>query len=386
LILQKGSHQTGHNSGVIHAGIYYTPGSLKARLCTRGSKLMYQYLDEKNIRYLKCGKLIVAIKKDEIPRLYNLFEKGIQNGVKNLELLEQSSISKVEPKCKGIKAIWSPETGIVNYRQVNLSFGFDFEQNGGKIYFNFKVDDLKIKHDHNQRLIELVDNQNNQKLKAKFVVSAAGLFSDKLAQMTGGNSVPKIVPFRGEYLVIKKPKGSFVKVNIYPVPDPRLPFLGIHITPRIDGSIWIGPNAILAFKREGYQYSDIDLNDILELLSYKGLRNLMMKYFKSGLKEIYHSLNVSATVGQIQYYVDDLSIQDVEVGPSGVRAQALDEEGNLIEDFIFDSGSDAFHNQVLHIRNAPSPAATSSLAIAEVIVDKIEKQFSMFSSKCVGVG
>ncbi|RWS17545.1 l-2-hydroxyglutarate dehydrogenase-like protein [Dinothrombium tinctorium] len=366
-------HQSGHNSGVIHAGIYYAPGSLRAKLCVEGHALTYKYCDEKNIPYKKCGKLIVAVEEKEIPTLENLYNRGVLNGVKDLKLLNADEIQSYEPNCRGLKAIWSPHTGIVDWAQVNQSYGDDFVKNGGTIFFNFQVENIEFEEDDDT--IKIISKEPKREVRTKFVVTAAGLHSDRMAKITGCNPNPRIVPFRGEYLVLKPEKSDLVKRNIYPVPDPRFPFLGVHFTPRMDGSVWLGPNAVLAFKREGYKFSDFSIKDTFDALSFKGLRKLIWKYLVPGIDEMYRSFNMAKQVKLLQRFVPSLTINDVQRGPSGVRAQAIDEDGKLVEDFVFDSGEGKLERFVMHIRNAPSPAATSSLAIAKEVVNHIEQKF-----------
>lgn len=244
-------HQTGHNSGVLHCGIYYTPGSLRAKLCVQGIKLMYDYCDKKKIPYKKCGKLIVATNEEELKRLKDLFDRGIQNGVPDLEIYCQSEIHKIEPHCCGVGAIYSPITGIVDYAKVTETMGKDFKQCGGDVKVSFHVD--KFEDSKDPLYPVKITSKSKEVVEAKHVLVCAGLFSDRLAVKTGCPRNPQIVPFRGEYLILLPQKRNLVKGNIYPVPDPRLPFLGVHCTPRMDGNIWLGPNAVVAFKREGYR-------------------------------------------------------------------------------------------------------------------------------------
>ncbi|XP_054154225.1 L-2-hydroxyglutarate dehydrogenase, mitochondrial-like [Oppia nitens] len=370
-------HQSGHNSGVIHAGIYYKPGSLKAKLCVEGSALAYDYCDQKKIPYKKVGKLIVAVNHEEVDRLNELYQRGLQNGVKDMILVQQNDIQKYEPNCVGLKAIWSPHTGIVDWAQVNQSFGKDFESLGGQIYTNFKANKFELEDNTGDQLVKVIDNTGDKVIRTRFVVTAAGLHADRIAKLTNGQQNPRIVPFRGEYLILKKEKSQMVRTNIYPVPDPRFPFLGIHFTPRMDGSVWLGPNAVLSLKREGYKKSDFSLSDVWETIRFSGFRNLALKYLGPGFSELYRSFRTTAQVELLRKYVPSLTIDDIEpkTYSTGIRAQALDEKGNLVDDFVFDSGSDEIGKRVLHVRNAPSPAATSSLAIAKMIAEKTETLF-----------
>lgn len=377
------AHQSGHNSGVIHAGIYYTPGSLKAKLCVEGLELTYKYCDEHNVPYKKCGKLIVAIKREELPRLEELYKRGQKNSVKDLKIIGANEIQEYEPNCQGLKALWSPHTGIVDWAEVTRSYGHDFEKLGGKIHLDFYVkafmtvaeSQKQQSTDSHQYPVRILSP--HESVRCRYVVACGGLHSDKLARLSGCNSDPQIVPFRGEYLLLKKEKCNLIKGNIYPVPNPKFPFLGVHFTPRIDGNVWLGPNAVLAFKREGYHINDINIPELWEALKYSGFQRLALKNFSYGIQEMYRGLNISAQVDQLRRYVPKLQLSDVTRGPSGVRAQALDKQGNLIDDFIFESGTNEIGNRILHIRNAPSPGATSSLAIAKIVADKVKMTFNL---------
>uniref|UniRef100_A0A6I8STQ1 L-2-hydroxyglutarate dehydrogenase, mitochondrial n=1 Tax=Xenopus tropicalis TaxID=8364 RepID=A0A6I8STQ1_XENTR len=347
-------HQSGHNSGVIHSGIYYTPGSLKARLCVRGAALIYEYCDQKGIPYKQCGKLIVAVKQPEIPRLQALYERGLQNNVPGLRLIGAKDIKEKEPYCRGVMALESPYTGIVNYKQVAQSYKDDFCDAGGSVLTDFEVTDIKMVNE-----------------------SPAGSVQDRVSQVSGCSAEPRIVPFRGDYLVLKPEKCYLVKGNIYPVPNPRFPFLGVHFTPRMDGSVWLGPNAILAFKREGYRLCDFNARDFKEAVTYSGLHKLVLKNLSYGMGEMYRAFFLNAQLKELQKFIPELSFNDIARGPSGVRAQALDRDGNLVDDFVFDGGSGDLANCILHVRNAPSPAATSSLAISEMIASEVEERFGL---------
>ncbi|XP_065063255.1 L-2-hydroxyglutarate dehydrogenase, mitochondrial-like isoform X2 [Rhopilema esculentum] len=338
---QLASHQTGHNSGVIHAGIYYKPGTLKAKLCVEGLELTYKYCDEHNIPYKKCGKIIVAVTNEEVPRLEDLYKRGVTNGAKGLTFLSKSEMKELEPHCEGKIGLYSPNTGIVDWGLVARKFGDVFEKSGGTIVTGFEATDFRSSlgnpsintNDQGDSYPIQIFGKSKAPINCRYVLTCGGLQSDKLAEKTGCSSEPKIVPFRGEYLVLKPHKQYLVKGNIYPVPDPKLPFLGVHFTPRMDGGIWLGPNALLAFKREGYKFTDFNIADLADSLSFRG--------------------------------------------PSGVRAQALDKEGNLVDDFVFDVGESDIGKRVLHVRNAPSPAATSSLAIAKMVADRVQSQFQL---------
>ncbi|KAL9699250.1 hypothetical protein quinque_002691 [Culex quinquefasciatus] len=355
-------HQSGHNSGVIHAGIYYKPGSLKAKLCVDGLHLSYKYLDEKNIPYKKVGKLIVATNDVEVERL---------------NLVDAKRIKEIEPYCQGLKAIWSPHTGIVDWGLVTQYYGKDFKQAGGDVHLNFEVSKFEESKDPDYPI--MVKSKQNETVQSKYILTCGGLQSDKVAELTGCSPLPKIVPFRGEYLLLNPDKCHLVKGNIYPVPDPRFPFLGVHFTPRMDGSVWLGPNAVLAFKREGYKWSDINLFELFDAIRFPGFIKMALKYVGAGMQEMAKSALIPLQVKELQKFIPDVQDYDVKRGPAGVRAQALDNDGNLVDDFVFDQGKgdNALAKNILHCRNAPSPGATSSLAIAKMIADKIESQFNI---------
>ncbi len=359
-------HQTGHNSGVIHSGIYYTPGSLKAKLCTEGRRALWEYCDAKNIEYKQVGKLIVATDESELDRLQKLWERGQANGIEGLEMLDAKGIEEREPHCRGVKAIFSPVTGIVDYGVVARAYADDIREMGGEILTGRKVTDIR-RGDGASTILSTGGD-----VEARYVITCGGLQSDRLAKMTGGKSDPKIVPFRGDYLILKPEKRYLVKGNIYPVPDPSFPFLGVHFTPRMNGDIWLGPNAVLAFAREGYSFSTINLGDLMESLTYSGFIKLAGKYMSIGVGEMYRDVVRSAYVKALQRYLPELKVEDTLPGPSGVRAQAMNADGSMVDDFVFE-GSEG----VVHVRNAPSPAATSSLAIGSYIADDAGTRFGL---------
>lgn len=376
-------HQTGRNSGVIHSGIYYKPETLKAKLCVEGAALIYEYCDRKGIPYKQCGKLIVAVEQDEIPRLQALYERGLQNGVQGLRLIQQEEIKKKEPYCRGLMAIDCPYTGIVDYKQVALSFAQDFQDAGGSILKGFEVKDIEIAKESPSRSKDGVDypiavkNTKGEEVQCRYVVTCAGLYSDRISELSGCNPDPQIVPFRGDYLLLKPEKGYLVKGNIYPVPDSRFPFLGVHFTPKLDGTIWLGPNAVLAFKREGYRPFDFNARDVTETILKSGFIKMVLQHFSYGANEMYKAFFLSETVKHLQKFIPEITTNDVLRGPAGVRAQAMDRDGNLIDDFVFDGGAGDIGNHVLHVRNAPSPAATSSLAISRMIADEVQQRFKL---------
>lgn len=366
------AHQTGHNSGVIHSGIYYKPGSLKAKLCTEGRRLLWDYCDSKGIEYRGVGKLIVATEERELPLLDDLYNRGLQNGIENLELVDAKGIEEREPYCRGIKAIFSPVTGIVDYGVVARSYGDDIRTMGGDIFTNREVRAIERRGD------TVLLKTNADEYEARYVITCGGLQSDRLAKMTGGKSDPKIVPFRGDYLILKPEKRYLVKGNIYPVPDPSFPFLGVHFTPRMNGDIWLGPNAVLAFAREGYTFTTINPGDLLETLTYPGFIKLASKYFVTGMGEMYRDVLRGAYVKALQRYIPELTVDDTLPGPSGVRAQAMMSDGTQVDDFVFEGDEGT-----MHVRNAPSPAATSSLAIGKYISDDADRRFGLGTTAAV---
>ena len=362
-------HQTGHNSGVMHSGIYYKPGSLKAKLCVEGRALAQAYCDAKNIPYKLVGKLIVATEEAELGRLADLYTRGQQNGIAGLTILDARQIQDREPYCKGISAIFSPATGIVDWGLVGAHYADDVREAGADMYLGHEVTALERRNGITKI------STNNGEIQAKAVVTCGGLQSDKLARMSKGARDPKIVPFRGDYLVLKPGKEHLVQGNIYPVPDPQFPFLGVHFTPRMDGTIWLGPNAVLAFAREGYNFWDINAPELWDAVTYPGFFKLAAKYWQTGAGEMYRDLVRSAYVKALQRYIPSLTPDDTLPGPSGVRAQAMAADGSMVDDFVFE-GSEG----IVHVRNAPSPAATSSLAIGNYIADDAEKRFALAST------
>ncbi|CAE1245566.1 L2HGDH [Acanthosepion pharaonis] len=293
-----------------------------------------------------------------------------------MKMVGAEEIKDIEPNCVGIRAIHSPHTGIVDWRQVAISYGANFERAGGKIFTEFAVDSFSTDNPDYPVTI-LGDTKKGQKVHCKYLITCGGLHSDRLAEKSGCHREPRIVPFRGDYLLLKPEKSNMVNGNIYPVPDPKFPFLGVHFTPRMDGSVWLGPNAVLSFKREGYKMFAFSLRDTIDALSYRGLRKIALKNLKFGMGEMYRSIAIEAQVRQLQRFVPTLKLEDVTRGPSGVRAQALDRDGNLVDDFVFDTGKSDLAHRILHVRNAPSPAATSSLAIAGMVADKVDKLFQL---------
>ena len=354
-------HQTGHNSGVIHSGLYYTPGSAKARLCVVGRRLMVEYCRDRGVPVEICGKLIVAADESELGRLDELMERGVRNGLEGLEYLTAEDIAKHEPAVRGRRAIWVPQAGIVDYTRVAETIAAEIGAAGVTTVYDAPVTDLQVTSSEAQ----LVTPRGT--IAAERVIACGGLQSDRIARMTGAAPAPKIVPFRGDYFVLRRERRSLVRGLVYPVPDPRFPFLGVHFTRRIDGAVWLGPNAVLAFAREGYGRADIAPRDLIDALAYKGFRALAMRYWRTGLAEIARDWAKPLFLAALRRYIPELALRDLVPGPSGVRAQALDESGRLLDDFAYDESE-----RVLNVRNAPSPAATSSLALAGEFVDRLE--------------
>lgn len=378
---QLALHQTGHNSGVIHMGIYYKPGSLKAKLCVQGAEMVYKYLDDKNIPYKKCGKVIVAVDEDETLPLKNLYMRACANKCKDIKMISAEELRKIEPHCTGKMALHSPNTGIVDWGMVARSFGEDFKQNGGKIITGFEVAGFDLAGESQDEIHIQSSEDKSVLLKSRYVITCCGLHSDRMAQLSGCKAEPKIVPFRGEYLLLNKNKSHLVNGNIYPVPDPQFPFLGVHFTPRMDGSVWCGPNAVLAFSREGYNKSDFSWTDFKEMLTFKGLRTMASRHWRFGTSEMYRSIIMRAQLKKLQKYIPTITIADVSRGPSGVRAQAMNSDGSFVEDFVFDHGEGHLGKRILHVRNAPSPGATASLAIANMITDEAQTTFNWNNTK-----
>ncbi len=354
-------HQTGRNSGVIHSGIYYKPGSLKAQLCRDGRKALLAFCKARGLPFELCGKVIVATSDDELPRLNTLFERGIQNGLK-VELIGPEGLRDLEPDAAGIKAVRVPEAGIVDYKSVTDSLARVFKERGGEILLGTRAERLTA----NGSDVHITTNRGM--ITARLAVNCAGLHSDRVCESSGVVAPAKIIPFRGEYYEVASPARALCRNLIYPVPDPRFPFLGVHFTRMIGGGIECGPNAVLAFAREGYRRSDVNLRDLAETLFYRGFQKLAAKHWRMGLSEWHRSLSKSAFVDSLQKLVPRIRPEDLVPGQAGVRAQAVTLDGNLVDDFLIQS-----HGRVLHVLNAPSPAATASLAIAEHIVNLLHR-------------
>lgn len=356
-------HQTGNNSGVIHSGLYYKPGSLKATNCRRGQQQLLEFCDQEAIPYEMCGKLVVATLPEELPRLEALWERGIENGLVNNKKLVAGEIKDYEPYAAGIAGIHVPYTGIVDYKRVSEKYADIFTQRyGGEIFLNQKVTGIRQHASHSEVI------SPSQTFVTRMIVNTAGLYCDKVAQLTGKRIDVRIIPFRGEYYDVREERHGLLKNLIYPVPDPAFPFLGVHFTRRITGGVEAGPNAVFALKREGYNKTSFSMSETFESLTWPGFQKVAMQYTGVGIGEYYRSFYKPAFTKALQRLMPDLRMDDLIPGGSGVRAQACTRDGRLIDDFLIveDKG-------VINILNAPSPAATASLAIGETIAETVMK-------------
>lgn len=355
-----GRHQTGNNSGVIHSGIYYKPGSLKATNCIEGYRQLIEFCDRYGINYELCGKIIVATTENEIPLLNNLFNRGNQNGLSNLRMLRMEELREFEPHVNGLAGIYVPQTGIVDYRDVARKYGELIQQAGGSLVLSEKVIDIQLTTGG------AVVATDKQTYSTRLAVNCAGLYSDKIARLTTPKLDVRIIPFRGEYYKLRKEKEYLVKNLIYPVPDPSFPFLGVHFTRMMRGGVEAGPNAVLAFKREGYRKTDINVGELMESLAWPGFRKVALTYWKTGFGEMYRSFSKAAFTKALQKLIPEIQEVDLVDGGAGVRAQACSREGGLVDDFLI-----VEEKNVIHVCNAPSPAATSSLAIGATVSGKV---------------
>jgi L-2-hydroxyglutarate oxidase LhgO len=353
-------HQTGHNSGVIHAGIYYAPGSLKAGLCRRGRQQLLDLCQRHSIPVDVCGKLIVARDRSEVGRLDELERRAVANGVPGVRRVGSGEMREIEPHAVGAAGLHSPITAIVDFARVAEAMAADLVGAGGQVHCSTRVTGIK------RQAAATVVQTTGEDFVFDRLVLCAGLHADAVARLAGDDAEPRIVPFRGEYYRLRPAASGLVRGMIYPVPDPAYPFLGVHFTRRINGSVDVGPNAVLAWAREGYRRRDVNRRDLRDMLAYPGLWRLARRHWKTGAAEMHSSLSRAAFLRRARAYVPELSTADVEAAPAGVRAQALRRDGTLVDDFVF-GGDDRF----LTVRNAPSPAATSSLAIAEAIVCRL---------------
>jgi (S)-2-hydroxyglutarate dehydrogenase len=371
LVLEKenkwADHQTGNNSGVIHSGIYYKPGSFKARFCREGSRSMVEFCQEHGIAHEVCGKVIIATKTEQLTRLENLYQRGMENGL-NVTKLDPKEVHEIEPHVHCIAGLRVETTGIANYRQVCQKYADIVKEQGGELRLNTRVE--RIRKTGKAQLLETTQGS----FETRFVVNCAGLHSDRVAQLSKVDPQAKIVPFRGEYYELTPEKRYLVKGLIYPVPNPDFPFLGVHFTRMIDGSVHAGPNAVLSFKREGYKKTDFDLRDFAEVMAYPGFWKLAAKHADEGIQEIIRSFSKAAFVRSLQELIPEVRAEDLVPTHAGVRAQALMKDGKLVDDFLIVQGENS-----VNVCNAPSPAATSSLEIGKAIVAQIPQQSNLIS-------
>ena len=349
-------HQTGNNSGVIHSGLYYKPGSLKAINCIHGYHLLIDFCQQYEIPFELCGKIVVATEEAEIPLLDNLYKRGEQNGLQNLKKIDKDQLKEYEPHVHGRAGIYVPQTGIVDYKRVAKKYGELIQKSGGEIHLGEQA--IAVQSTENKKVVITQKTSYTTRL----VINCAGLYSDKVARMTVQKLNVKIIPFRGEYFKLKKEKEYLVKNLIYPVPDPNFPFLGVHFTRMVKGGVEAGPNAVLAFRREGYKKSDINFSELAETLAWPGFQKVAAKYWRTGFGEMYRSFSKAAFTNALQKLIPEIRENDLEEGGAGVRAQACDRNGGLVDDFMILEEAN-----VINVCNAPSPAATSSLAIGETV-------------------
>lgn len=366
LVLEKESrpaqHQTGHNSGVIHAGVYYKPGSLKAKFCKEGNVATKAFCREHDIPFDECGKLLVATNEIELERMQGLIGRCAENDLP-IEVLNAEQLKAREPNITGVGGIFVPSTGIVSYTRICEKMAELVVADGGEVHFNSEVREIQEGTDQ----VEVTTNK--ARFQGGFLVACAGLMSDRIVRMLGQEPEFKIIPFRGEYFLLPPEHNQIVNHLIYPIPDPDLPFLGVHLTRMIDGTVTVGPNAVLAFKREGYRKSDFSLKDMSEMLTYPGLLKMLARNLKPGLMEMKNSLFRSGYLEQVRKYCPQLTLEDLQAYPAGVRAQAVARDGSLVDDFLFVNS-----RRALVVCNAPSPAATSAIPIGAHILERVEEQ------------
>lgn len=370
------SHQSKRNSGVVHCGLYYRKNSLKSKFCIKGAHKIKQYCQEKKLPYIQCGKLVVATRKDELDTLYNLFDNGKANEIEGIQMLNSQQVQKIQPGCsRAIEAIWAPTTAIVDWQQIALSYASEFVQRGGTVITEFVANKFVSK----DKTILIQDGLSGDFIQTKSAVNSAGLYSDYFARQTGNNEHPKIIPFKGSYYTLSDRLSKTIKTNIYPVPNPKLPFLGVHITPRTDGSVLVGPTSLLTLGYEKYSpETPLRLLHMYHILVRSGLRKMLKNrdYQKAGMTEIWRYLSKTRFSQDAQEFLPDLKTVDLlDTKFCGIRAQAMGRDGELVDDFLFESGVYPEFNKILHLRNCPSPAATSSLAIAERVVNILEERW-----------
>jgi len=354
------SHQTGHNSGVIHAGLYYKPGSMKAETCASGREALYRFCNVHDIPHQRCGKVVVAVDDTELPALEELERRGKANGLEGLQRLSVSQLQEHEPHVRGVAGLFVPQTGIVDYVRVTQKLAELFQSRGGLVHLNAPVSKIQKKQDG------YLIHSGHKTFEARNLVNCAGLHADQIARLAGLRPKLRIIPFRGEYYEFKPERSKLVNHLIYPVPDPLMPFLGVHFTRMIDGTVEAGPNAVLAWRREGYRRSDISLPDLAEIFAFGGFWKLSTRFWKTGIEEYRRSFSKKQFVKSLQRLMPEVRESDLVPGGSGVRAQAVDNEGRMVDDFCIQT-----EGRMVHVLNAPSPAATASLSIAEHIADKV---------------
>ena len=354
---EPGLHQSGRNSGVIHSGIYYKPNSSKSELSIRGRNLLIEYLKKKEINFRQEGKIVVD---NDLNKLENLLDRSIELDMEGVKIVRDDELLSIEPNSVMLNGLFVPQAGVVDYKEVVQAYAKDFIEMGGEIKY---IEEIKeIENINGLKSIK----GNKDTYNCEFLINCAGLFSDEIAKLDNMSPNVKIIPFRGEYYKISNTKNKILNNMIYPLADPDLPFLGIHLTKTANGDIEAGPNAVLAFSKEGYKWTDINFVDLTKVLTFPGMLKLGKKYFRTGISEMYRSLNKKIFVKEIQKLINGVNLKDIKQIPSGVRAQAVDKDGNLVDDFLFEEGENS-----LHVLNSPSPAATASLAIGESIVSKI---------------
>lgn len=360
------AQQSGHNSGVVHSGIYYAPGSAKARLCVSGRRAMVKFCREHEIPYREIGKVIVATDESQMPRLHALHERGIANQVEDLRLVDQDELKDLEPYVRGVAALWAPHTGIVDYREVARVMADVIRSRGGEIHLNSRLDTIE-RHDGLMQL-----GTGPAEYKTRFIINCAGLHSDRVARLVGADPGLRIIPFRGKYFHLRQDREYLVNHLIYPVPDPAFPFLGVHFTRDIKNRVEAGPNAVLALAREGYRSWDFNLNDMWDTFTHPGFWKMTRRDWRAGVNEIHRSVRKGAFVRDLQQLIPSIARSDLDGGSSGVRAQAVDRDGTLVDDFRIVSTREA-----VHVLNAPSPGATASLSIGAHIADIADAAFSL---------
>jgi len=369
LLLEKesqiGRHQTGNNSGVIHSGLYYQPGSLKAQNCIEGYHKLLKFCDEHEIAYEVCGKIVVATEKDQLALLKSLYERGQLNGLRGLKPIPAEALSEYEPHVAGLEGLWVPQTGIINYMDVANTLARLIEEMGGEILLEEKVVDIKARARATATAGTTIVVTEQETYETDLVISCAGLYSDQVTKFTEPNLDIRIIPFRGEYYKLKPEKEYLVKNLIYPVPDPNFPFLGVHFTRMKTGGVEAGPNAVLAMAKEGYKKTDINPSELINTLRWPGFQKIAFKYLGKGLGEMYRSFSKQAFTKALQKLIPEITQNDLIPGGAGVRAQASSRDGGLLDDFYIVENKSG-----IHVCNAPSPAATSSLAIGKTISDR----------------